>query len=241
MLIIPSNIAAPTAFTVRFYAPALGFDLTSVSAVQFAVLRHDGTTTTWVATIVSQTQTEIVAQYFFVGGEITTTGAYLLAPQLSVSGGFIPGETISCVVRSPFQCTPKLEGQSWVSASSLIAGTLYAPTWVQTPLWGAELVPAGSPYTLPTGNTPRAVNLTSGNVQVNVVNGASDGETKRFVSTSLTNPLSSNTFVIFAQAGNLYAGTNDGVASTSVNFTGQFDVTMTWIAAANNNAGGWYL
>src|ERR1017187_9180862 len=101
MLIVPSTIAAPAAFTVVFYTPALGFDLTTVTAVAFQMLRRDGTMATMAASVVSKTQTELIAQYAFVGGEITTTGPYLLAPQLSVPGGFIPAETVTMMVTTP--------------------------------------------------------------------------------------------------------------------------------------------
>ena len=130
MLVIPSTIAAPACITVAFYTPSLGFDLTTVTGVAFQVLRHDGTTTSFAATIVSATQTELVAQYQFVGGEITTTGAYLLAPQLSVPGGFVPAETVTMVVSSPFQAAPKLTAEAWVTASSKIGATPYVPTYI---------------------------------------------------------------------------------------------------------------
>jgi hypothetical protein len=240
MLVVPSTIAAPAAFSITFYTPALGFDLTTVTAVQFQMLRRDGTTSTLTAAIVSKTPTELLAQYAFVGGEITTTGAYLLAPQLTVPGGWIPAETVTMMVTSPWQGTPKLQGQSWVTASALVAGTPYVPIWTRV-TYGAELVASGSPYSIPTGLTGNAVNVNAGNVTADVVKGSFDGEVKRFISTSLTSPPSTNLFVLQSNLPNLYYAGNSGSPASLVEFQGVFDITMIWIQAANAGVGAWYL
>lgn len=240
MITVPSNITAPAAVTILFYTPALGFDLTTVTAVAFSMLRRDGTTATLTGAIVSKTQTELIAQYAFVGGEITTTGAYLLAPQLTVPGGWIPAETVTMMVTSPWMGTPKLQGQAWVVASALVPGTPYVPIWTRTP-FGAELVHAGSPYAIPTGLTSRAVNLNTGAVEADIQNGSFDGETKIFTSTSLASPPSGNVFTINSLTANLYYSGNNGAPAVFVPFSGAFDVVMRWVAAANNNQGAWYL
>jgi hypothetical protein len=240
MITVPSTIAAPAAFSVLFYTPALGFDLTTVTAVTFQMLRRDGTTATLTVTIVSKTPTELLAQYAFVGGEITTTGAYLLAPQLTVPGGWVPAETVTMMVTNPWYGSPKLQGQSWVVASALVAGTPYVPIWTRTP-FGAELVHSGSPYAIPVGMTANAVNLNTGLISADVVNGSFDGETKRFISTSLTNPPSTSLFYIQSGSSNLYYAGNMGQPAASVSFESPFDVEMKWVLAANNGAGAWYL
>jgi hypothetical protein len=240
MITVPSTIAAPAAFSVLFYTPALGFDLTTVTAVQFQMLRRDGTTATLTATIVSKTPTELLAQYQFVGGEITTTGAYLLAPQLTVPGGWIPAETVTMMVTNPWYGSPKLQGQSWVVASALVAGTPYVPIWTRTP-FGAELVHAGSPYAIAIGLTANAVNLNTGPVTADVVNGSFDGETKKFISTSLTAPPSTNIFTLQSMSGNLYYAGNMGQPASLVTFEAPFEVVMAWVQAANNGVGAWYL
>lgn len=239
MLTVPSTIAAPAAFTVVFFTPALGFDLTTVSAVAFQMLRRDGTTATLNAVIVSKTQTELVAQYQFAGGEITTTGAYLLAPQLTVPGGWVPAETVTMMVTNPWFGSPKLQGQAWVVASALIPGNPYVPIWTRTP-FGAELVHAGSPYSIPTGLTSNAVNLNTGLIFADVVNGAFDGEIKVFVSTSLTSPPSTSLFYIQSTSSNLYYAGNNGAAAALVPFVAPFEIVMRWVASANSGQGAWY-
>lgn len=155
MLIVPSTIAAPAAFTVSFYTPALGVNLTLVTAVQFQMLRYDGTTETLTAAIVSATPTELIAQYTFAGGEITTTGAYKLAPQLAVPGGFLPAEPVTMMVTSPFSSSPKLQDQAWVTASSTISGNLYQPVW-------GIIQGAGNPNGVVVGSPPMLYGNTQG-------------------------------------------------------------------------------
>jgi hypothetical protein len=149
MLIVPSTINAPAAITILFNTPALGVELTKVTGVTLYMLRRDGTTATLTMTVVTQTATQLVAQYAFVGTEVTTTGAYLLAPQLTVSGGFYPAETVTMMVTSPWQGTPQLQDQSWVIAASLISSNPYIPAWqVISGVGSPNGVVSGSPGAL---------------------------------------------------------------------------------------------
>jgi hypothetical protein len=132
MLIVPQNIGAPTTITVRFKSPAISADLTTVTAIAFNVLRRDGTTTQFIASIISATTSELVAQYAFQGaGEITSTGAYYLQPSLSVPGGEIPAETVTMFVTSPYQGQQKVETEAWLLATSLVAGQPPRGAWQQ--------------------------------------------------------------------------------------------------------------
>lgn len=115
MLFIPSTISAPSTITLVFLSPTFGVDLTTVSHVNLNVRRRDGTATVWSCTIKSSTPIELVAQYQFAGGEITSTGLYTLAPQLTVPGGTFPAMTIAAYVG---QDTAKLEDTTWIAATS---------------------------------------------------------------------------------------------------------------------------
>ncbi len=117
MMRVPSNITAPSAITIRFSAVALGVDLTTVTAVSLAVLRRDGSTATWVCSIVSATPGELVAQYAFTGsGEINGVGVYYLAPTLTVPGGTLNAQAIAMYVTAPANLSPQLEASVMLAA-----------------------------------------------------------------------------------------------------------------------------
>lgn len=114
MLVVPLNARAPTTFTLRILSPLFGPDLSTVSLVTAGLLRRDGSSTSVTFTIVSQTTKELVAQYTIAGGEFTTTGAHYLAPQLTLSSGVVPTETVPIYVGGPYNCTPQLSQDAWV-------------------------------------------------------------------------------------------------------------------------------
>lgn len=132
MLIVPINAAAPTAITLRFLSPVFGPDLTAVTAVTAGMLRRDGSQVTLTLTIVSATSRELVAQYTFAGaGELTTTGAYYLAPHLALPGGQIASETIPLFVAGPFAAIPQLSTDAWLLATVPIpSGGAVRTGWV---------------------------------------------------------------------------------------------------------------
>lgn len=117
MIVIPSNITAPSSITLVFKNPIFGPDLSLATAVNAQVVRRDGTTTTFAFAIISATASELVGQYTFQNGDITTTGLYYLAPTISVPGGAVPSETVSMFVGSPFSAQARLQQDVWVMAT----------------------------------------------------------------------------------------------------------------------------
>lgn len=160
MLFIPSTISAPSTITIVFLSPTFGVDLTTVSGVNLNVRRRDGTTTTWAMTIRSSTPIELVAQYQFTGGEITSTGLYTLSPQLTVPGGTFPAMTVSAFVGND---TAKLEDTTWIAATSDVSSPgPVSQAWqsVATSPYSASVV---SPWlALDLRTIPLTVNLFAG-------------------------------------------------------------------------------
>lgn len=146
MLYIPSNITAPAAIQVTLQSPVFGPDLTTVTGVSFGVVRRDGTTTTWAASIVSATSSQLVARYTFTGiGEITSTGVYILAPQLTLPGGRVPAESVTVFVATPSAVQPQTETTAWVLASSNLAPSSTHFDWA-APATGSGALSAFYPY-----------------------------------------------------------------------------------------------
>lgn len=143
MIVIPSNIGAPATLTFTFLAPAFAVDLTTVTAVTLGMLRRDGTQAVLTATIVAATPSQLVCQYEFEGGEITSTGTYALQPLLAVPGGSLPVESIAMFVSTPFANMPQLETTAWLASTSII--TTPGPT---RSTWATPLDNDGSPYVL---------------------------------------------------------------------------------------------
>lgn len=121
MLIVPQGAVAPTTITLRFMSPVFGPDLTGVTAVTAGLLRRDGTTASLTFTVVTTTTRECVAQYTFAGTELTVTGAYFLAPALTVQGGTVQSETVPMFVGGPYNSIPRLEQDAWIMATVPIA------------------------------------------------------------------------------------------------------------------------
>lgn len=121
MLRVPSNIGPPSTITIVFLSPWASGDLTLATGVTAIMKRQNGTSLTLGFAIVSATPSELVAQYAFVGGEIVGTGAYSLAPTLTVPGGSLPAESVTMFVSSPWATPPKLTAESWVATTTAIA------------------------------------------------------------------------------------------------------------------------
>jgi hypothetical protein len=148
-LLVPQNIGPPATITVRFLGPVFAGDLTQVSGISASLLRKDGSTTTLAFAIVAATPQQITAQYTFANaGEITSTGAYLLACTLAVPGGNLPAETITLFVASTYQNNPVLETSAWLAATSIIpqSPAAVAIPWVyvsasSSPYFSTPLLP----------------------------------------------------------------------------------------------------
>ncbi len=120
MLRVPSTVTAPATITLTFKSPVFGPDLTNVTAVALNVLRRDGTTGSWAMTTLSATPAELIAQYQFLGTELTSTGLYFLAPELSVSSGSVAAQTVSLFVDNEFSFSPQLDDSAWVGTTVAI-------------------------------------------------------------------------------------------------------------------------
>jgi len=120
MFVVPLNIGPPSTLTFRFLSPLIGPDLTTTSAVNLNVVRRDGSTATWACTIVSATQSELVAQYTFTGLELNTTGAYQLQPLLTVPGGLVPSKGMTLFVTSVAASQARTEESAWLVATSQV-------------------------------------------------------------------------------------------------------------------------
>lgn len=131
MLVVPLTAASPTTLTLRFLSPLFGPDLTLVTAVTTGLLRRDLSTTTLTWAIISATSRELVAQYTFSGGELTTSGAYYLAPQLAYQGGAVVSETIPLFVGSAYNSIPQLEQDAWLLATVPVPGGAIANRWTK--------------------------------------------------------------------------------------------------------------
>lgn len=115
MLRIPAVIGPPSTITIVFKSPIFGADLTDVASIDLNVRRQNGTVVTWAAEIISATAVELVAQYELQVGDIDGTGTYTISPQLTVTGGAIPSDTITAFVGPG---TPLLETDAWLAATA---------------------------------------------------------------------------------------------------------------------------
>lgn len=142
MLTVPLNVGPPTSIQITFQSPVFGPDLTTVTAISLNVVRRDGTTTSWACEILSSTARELVARYTFTGsGELTTSGAYILGPQLTLPGGAVPAESIALFVSSNNAVQPQTETNAWVLATSSVAGNNTRFDWA-------------GPYSVPVSANP---------------------------------------------------------------------------------------
>jgi hypothetical protein len=102
----------------------------------------------------------------------------------------------------------------------------------------------GTPLTglvnaIPTGNTSNCVDPTSGDVTVQLQNGAADGETKNFL---IINS-SAHDLIVTSSSDNILSFANGGTPmgkTKGLKYNGiSLIITFTWVAAANNAVGAW--
>lgn len=131
MIVVPSDVTAPTTLTIAFKSLSLyGVDATTVTGVTLNMTRRDGTTATLTCTIVAAVPDELTVQYTFVGTEVTSTGIYYLAPRLTVPGGTLSGSEITMSVVPPSAATPVLNAASSILYDTpLVASPLVSHTW----------------------------------------------------------------------------------------------------------------
>jgi hypothetical protein len=141
MLTVPLNVGPPTSIQITLQSPVFGPDLTTVTAVNLGVVRRDGTTATWACEILSATTRELVVRYTFSGTELTSTGAFILGPQLTLPGGVVPAESVVLFVSSANAVQPQTETDAWVLATSSVAGNATRFDW-------------SGPYTAPIAANP---------------------------------------------------------------------------------------
>jgi hypothetical protein len=163
MILLPSNIGPPARITLVVRGQPLGPDLTTVAAVTLLVRRSDGTTATWACSIESAVGEELVAQYALQVGDITATGAYELAPQLTIQGGVLPCFTLDLFVSSPFNCRPKYDATTSVATTTAISPDTRSirTTW-------KRVTPGASPFNANPLQPWLALDLSTGPVTVNL-------------------------------------------------------------------------
>lgn len=223
MLIVPSTIGAPSTLTIVFQRGLITADLSQVTGVTFNVLRRDGTTTALTAAIVSAIPSELVAQYTFMGGEITTTGTYYIAPTLAVSGGTVPAETVTMLVTSPFAAQPQLETTAWLAATSAVLAGPATPLWFQAS-------PAGSPYTLTRVTPYVALDLRTGAITANLWQ-ANDGDEVTFGDPYAAVSSGHSLTLNGAASQNVPSGAGTYTASGSFTTTSAFPLRLKFSAA----------
>jgi hypothetical protein len=79
-----------------------GIDLTGATNPIIKVLRPDGSSVTWTATIVSINSSNSYVQYTTQSGDLNLPGLYRVQPFVNFSNWIGPGETASFEVYSPF-------------------------------------------------------------------------------------------------------------------------------------------
>lgn len=222
MMIVPSNAGPPVQLTFVIKSPLWGPDLTTVTAVSILVRRFDGSTATWSAGIISATSREIVAQYALQSGDLTTTGPYQLAPELTLPGGTAPCFTVALFVASPFNCTPKLNEDVWTVASSAIS----PDTGGLAAVWKVISSP-NSPFQANPLQPWIAANLTTGPISVDLW-GANDGDVVAV--TDYLGKAGANALTLNAAAGQQVPTTVGNYASSTTLSAPGFFVRMKFTA-----------
>lgn len=221
MLLVPQNAVAPTSITLRFKSPVFGPDLAGVTAVSAGLLRRDGTTATLLFTIVSAASRELVAQYTFTGaGELTTTGAYFLAPVLSVQGGQVASETVPLFVAGPYSAIPQLEQDCWLMATVPIPSLgPYRARWVDVtaPISANPFAPN---HALDLRTLPLSVSLWA----------AQDGDIASF--SDVYNSAGAHNFTLLGHAGQDVPVGNGTFAASAVYSTPGFTLRLRYRASS---------
>jgi hypothetical protein len=223
MILVPQTAVFPTTITLHFKSPVFGPDLSTVTAVAAGLLRRDGTSTSLAFTIVSANTRELVAQYTFQGaGEITTTGAYFLAPTVAVQGGTIAAETVPVFVGGPYNAIPQLEQDCWLLATVPIpsAGPVRS-TWVDVT---SSIVasPFGPHMALDLRTTPISVTLWT----------AIDGDLATF--TDVFNGAAGHNFTVIGAAGQTVPVGDGTFAASAVRNTNGFTLRLRFRKATNS-------
>lgn len=110
---VPVGIGAPNALTQTINVTDVSGleDLTTVTGVSLNVLRADGSTATWVATIVSATTTTLEWSHTFASTDTIpdpsaapdgVVGSYKVVPVLTVPGGTVPCYARVLIVTDPY-------------------------------------------------------------------------------------------------------------------------------------------
>lgn len=163
MLVLPSNVAPPSRLTLFVESQDFGPDLTTVAAVTLLVRRGDGTTTSWTCSIESATSGELVAQYAIQAGDITSTGLYELAPQLTIQGGAIPCFAVDLFVATTYNARAQYQARTNVAVTTALSPDSRAirTTW-------RRITPAMSPFAANPLQPWLALDLSSGPITVNL-------------------------------------------------------------------------
>lgn len=79
------------------------FNLTSVTAARFDVLRGNGQTATWTCTLSNQTTTTVRLTHAFSQADVPEADTLILEPRLTVPGGELVCQIAKLTVRRKFE------------------------------------------------------------------------------------------------------------------------------------------
>lgn len=106
MIIAYQGMVAPNAYVVQIGQGSSGIDLTTVSAATLQVRMPDGTSTTWTATISSQTTPSLVLTHNYVANDLAQAGDYSVYATMTVPAGTIESHPEVLRVRPKFDTEP---------------------------------------------------------------------------------------------------------------------------------------
>lgn len=102
---VPVGIGPPCQLTgtITPQSTSALLDMTQVTAISLLVKRSDGSVVTWTASIIGQTTTGLLNYaHNFAVGDCTVIGVYMVAPQLTTSGGTVPCYARPLIVTDSF-------------------------------------------------------------------------------------------------------------------------------------------
>jgi hypothetical protein len=99
------NALSPYSLRYTVTSNDADFDLSTVTAARFEVLRPDGSTDTWSSLLLeNQSVTSVDLVRVFASGDVDIAGLYKLIPYLTVPGGEFVAACRVLKVRELFEC-----------------------------------------------------------------------------------------------------------------------------------------
>lgn len=98
---LPAGANSPQKIVITFTSTDI--DLSTVTAVAWNVRKPDGTTTTWSATITSQTATTLVTQHVCATADTTgASGVYIIEVDMTIGGSTFPMPAVAATFAAQF-------------------------------------------------------------------------------------------------------------------------------------------